>query len=1190
MDKTINISGNNSGNIIFGDMNIITISHTIPRILTPSLGNNENFVGRENELNAIKKKLHESNSLLLLSGIGGVGKSSLASYYLNTQKENFDYYGFIDVSQGIKVAFVSSLQDSLQLSEDLTIDDIFDEAISKLHNLEGKKLLVIDDIENITTQSSEIDILSTLTHSNFKILFTSRTQLRNIETYNLSILNIQDARELFILHSQKDDIEKIDKILHYVDCHTLFIILIAKTIANESYSLDDIIMKFENGELSNVGSLVEERDVERINNNLTQFFSMQHIDEEYIILLQQISILPSIEVDQKMLLEILQTTRGKLEFLASRGLIISKENNYQLHDIIKSYILHSYTPDFKTIQGVVEYFTAMIDNSSDPQTAINVKNSLIYFESIVKALKIFGIRNETVGNLFERLGNVYINLGKYQKALPLLEQTLALRMEILDKNYPSIASSYNNLANLYYSMGNLNAALSLYQKSLKMREEVLGGNHPDTATSYNNLAGLHESRGEYSKALKLYQKALKIRKEVLGENHPFTATSYNNLALLYNLMGEYAKALPLFDKALKIFEKVLGNHPDTAQGYNNLASLYDSIKEYEKALPLYEKALKIRENVLGENHPDTAMSYNDIAVFYYQQNKYVNALEYIQKAVNIFIKVLPPKHPNLINSQKALKIIKNSFNKDVNSEILEIIDRPLKLLEYSYLKLQDIQNQLNEANKLELVLNNLNITQKIYNNAIKFNNSDDENKIKLLAKRIEAEVIQNTHYYKFYFDNDFPLSIDDLIVFFSNETEIQDIQEELKEAKILKGKIILIIPPEETMSTLFENLTKDRKNLLIGLLPRDITKLLLSPNPKEVLANIISSQIALTQISPYQIGGGVNRESIFFGRDKIISHIINKGISNYIITGGRQVGKSSLLKAIERSYLEIADIECYYISASNANLIEDIKLQLGQEEESNKAFAKFINSSDNGYLFLIDEADDFVRYEKEHDYTNLKFMRSLSEKNNASFILAGFWEIYRYTYFDYQSPLKNFGAQIELEELEWEACIALATVPMRSLGLGYENEAIVESMITSVGQRANLIQKVCEYLIENISQTQRYITKNDISKALADKKLLELFQDWNNLSDNPKEQWIDRVLLYSTIEQDSFDDSDLQHTIKKYTLNINSNELDKSLARLRLGYIIKKEGDRYSYRVPIFRDWVLNNDIEARLESEIKKI
>jgi menaquinone-dependent protoporphyrinogen IX oxidase len=390
------------------------------------------------------------------------------------------------------------------------------------------------------------------------------------------------------------------------------------------------------------------------------------------------------------------------------------------------------------------------------------------------------------------------------------------------------------------------------------------------------------------------------------------------------------------------------------------------------------------------------------------------------------------------------------------------------------------------------------------------------------------------------------------------------------------------------MNTLYEAWTKEKTNMFVTLLASDLSNLLLSPKPKEVLSQVISSQIALTQISPYQIGGGVNKESLFFGREKIMSHILNKGLSNYIVIGGRQVGKSSLLKAIERRYREVDAVDCHYISASNENLIEDLKLELDQEELSDKAFAKFINNAAKRYLFLIDEADDFVKYEKEHNYSSLKFMRSLSEKNNASFILAGFWETYRYTFFDYQSPIKNFASIFELEELEHEACMDLAINPMQSLGLSYENKEDVKWMIKRLGQRANLIQIVCDYLIENIDASQNKINKEDMKKALQGEKLLKFFDDWNDMSKNAKEQRIDRVVLFGTIRQGRFEDTDLQSMIKKHELEINSNELDKSLVRLRLGYIIKKENDgSYVYRVPLFVDKLLSSDVEGRFEREV---
>ena len=283
-------------------------------------------------------------------------------------------------------------------------------------------------------------------------------------------------------------------------------------------------------------------------------------------------------------------------------------------------------------------------------------------------------------------------------------------------------------------------------------------------------------------------------------------------------------------------------------------------------------------------------------------------------------------------------------------------------------------------------------------------------------------------------------------------------------------------------------------------------------------------------------------------------------------------------------------MECYYISASNEKLIEDIKLELNQEELSDKAFAKFINISSKRYLFLIDEIDDFIRYEQKNNYSSLKFMRSLSEKNNASFILAGFWETYRYTFFDYQSPLKNFASIFELEELEHEACMDLAIKPMKSLGLSYDSQKNVAWMINRLEQRANLIQIVCDYLVESIDESQKIISKEDIRQALKNEKLLKFFDDWNEMSRNSKEKWIDRVVLYGTIANGKFDDTILQNLIGKYELGINSNELDKSLVRLRLGYIIKKVEKGYVYRVPLFVENVLKLDIEKRFLDEVGSI
>jgi len=185
----------------------------------------------------------------------------------------------------------------------------------------------------------------------------------------------------------------------------------------------------------------------------------------------------------------------------------------------------------------------------------------------------------------------------YQKAL-----------ELLPAGHEEKKAEYlNNAGQAFYQQaGEYDKALPLYEQALQIRRQVLGLQHPDTAQSLNNLADLYDSQGEYDKALPLYEQALQIRKQVLGLQHPDTALSLNNLAYLYDSQGEYDKALPLYEQALQIRKQVLGlQHPDTAVSLNNLAVLYYSQGEYDKALPLYKQAVESFVKVWGEKHPTT---------------------------------------------------------------------------------------------------------------------------------------------------------------------------------------------------------------------------------------------------------------------------------------------------------------------------------------------------------------------------------------------------------------------------------------------------------------------------------------------------------------------------------------------------------------------------------------------------------
>jgi len=653
MDKSFN-------NISNSKIYVNSSTFEVQSQLSTTLGK-ETIIGREKELQEIDERLNNSNSLLLINGIGGIGKSTIASYYLHSQKEKLDYYGFFESLE----SFTVELKPRLKLNSS-NEDELFMEALSTLSALEGNKLLVFDDVKNIEANQDKIEKILALKESGYKILLTSREEIEEVEQYYLDVLTLDDAKELFNSIYLVEDEAVLEEILGYLDCHAFFVEMTAKTLKSKKTLTPEIIKeKFTNGEFSTI----KRKRKESFNDYLNELFSFDELDDEDRLLLKKLSVLPSISIKLKLLNNFLSIKEEEqedfedlLNFLSTKGWIIRDRTHYKLHQIIKDYIWKNHKPMLSEIDSIVLFFAKLIANAEDIRTANLLKGYIVYFESIDTTLNRVEIYNEKITEFWDNLGMLYKHNGAYDKALPYYVKVMKIRKKVLGEEHPDTAISYGNLAGLYRSKGEYDKAEPLYKKALEIYKKVLGEEHPSTATSYNNLAELYSSKGEYDKAEPLYKKALEIGEKVLGEEHPNTAISYNNLAELYRSKGEYDKAELLYEKALEIREKVLGKeHPHTATNYNNLAELYMAKGEYEKAEPLYEKALEIWKKVLGEEHPDTAISYSNLGVFYYKQGSIEEGYELMRRAVEIRSEVLPANHPNLIASKKCLEIMKKSL-------------------------------------------------------------------------------------------------------------------------------------------------------------------------------------------------------------------------------------------------------------------------------------------------------------------------------------------------------------------------------------------------------------------------------------------------------------------------------------------------------------------------------------------------
>ncbi len=253
---------------------------------------------------------------------------------------------------------------------------------------------------------------------------------------------------------------------------------------------------------------------------------------------------------------------------------------------------------------------------------------------------------EVQARLLRTLGKVYDALGLYEKAVPLLEQSLARREVLLGADHLEVAESLHDLGDLYRKQARYAEAEPLLVRAIEVRERALGPESPELARSLVNLAVLYENHGRYAEAAPLFERALSIQEHAVGAEAVDLAATLQNLAILQAKQARHAEAEGLFRRVLEIQERELGaDHPTVGTAYNNLAIAFKLQEKYEEAAPLYQRALEIRQRALGPEHPSVADTLNNLGNLHQERGDLARAEPFYRDALRIYESAHGPGHP-----------------------------------------------------------------------------------------------------------------------------------------------------------------------------------------------------------------------------------------------------------------------------------------------------------------------------------------------------------------------------------------------------------------------------------------------------------------------------------------------------------------------------------------------------------------
>lgn len=605
------------------------------------IGNNY-FCGRDREISDIHNILNTETSLLVLHGIGGIGKSELAKHYAMKYSDSYDAVIFVRYDSSIIETVASDSGFPVvncSRCDDESDEDYFKRKISILQKICTPRHLVI--LDNFDTD--ECENLDELTSLNCKFLITSRVDFEGIfPQYEIGVLkDINSILSIFDHYCESESDKYTEKIIYALEGHTMAVGLVARQIkllnksSKEMYEMlcengisssDEKVKNFKDGSLKSKSVIV----------HMKIMFDVFSRSEEMRNLLCYMAMIGNSPVSREKVISLCEFDADEVCILnraVREGWI--QENGYilQVHSLITEVLISQLDPDvekyWRLEKNITE--TAEILDTLCADERHLYENIMLHMAEHIhgeKAILIY---------FFKTAAKVCEERCDYARA----EDYTLKYMEMSEEYYPDDTTLYqyeyllladlarrqgeNKRADYYMRKAEeviseneileeqqLQSYLDMdYESSVEQALQMLDNARTsrDYYNAYSALALTEESYGGDTDKIKEYgREELKYAKILLEENKDNNAETLislsEDIALAYLHCHEPDKAVTVMEKAVKFMEEnLLSDNVDAIITFLLLGKCYAFAGMTDNMLEAMKCGIEIIERHFDSAHP-----------------------------------------------------------------------------------------------------------------------------------------------------------------------------------------------------------------------------------------------------------------------------------------------------------------------------------------------------------------------------------------------------------------------------------------------------------------------------------------------------------------------------------------------------------------------------------------------------------
>lgn len=687
-----------------------------PAIQNIFLYNNaESFLKRPYLLEDIQKAFDMQDSpikTVLLTGIGGSGKTTLAQQYAKTR----DVQVVWEIDAETKTSLVNSFFNLANALVENKMEQKKLEEIKSSTNLKERILKIIQFVKNKLNkkkswlliydniESYEIieRYLPDISWGEGFIILTSR---------NAQILSIN---KLFCVHVNELDVNEVTSLFISIaepeDAHSEIFRDFVKQLA--PFPLDVSVaayyLKYEQVSYRTYLTYLKENDefFERMQEYIYSTVNDYRQTRSKILWMSYLSIVKHNKEfrDLFLLLCLLNAENISIDFLnqykkptliafflhllkgqslvqENKGILsIHRSTQEILLTLIKKGLGEEFQNSIKNLINFLEEYTDQILQKFD----INKIYQLL--PSFLSLLKFKGYLNEKDQEIIEYLlGKIYFYIGDYKSAQIYLQKVFQ------NINHDSHEHSFKlkkarvlaYLGAVEKEIGHYKKAEYYLMKSLDLYEVYFPQFELDKAWIFLQLGDYYMCMGHYVAAKESLEKSIKIYNQNLKDLNPNLITAWMSLGDTYGDLAHYNLAQNAYKNALQLCIKLYGNsHKETVCANFRLGTIYKRLGLYSQAKNILEDTLQSYKNDFFYEKGRYGWNAVHLGGMFLMLGLYDEANELIQHGINLRIKYYGSEH---IHTQwdwvhvAQLLTIKGEYKKAIT-----ILEKSLKIHEECY--------------------------------------------------------------------------------------------------------------------------------------------------------------------------------------------------------------------------------------------------------------------------------------------------------------------------------------------------------------------------------------------------------------------------------------------------------------------------------------------------------------------------